>query len=175
MRRSAALFSLFIFASATMAEAQPASPSRPATPAIKEGSRVQLEYTLSEASGEVLDSNKGGEPLTYVQGHQQLIPGLERALAGMRAGEAKRVTVAPEDAYGPVNPKAETEVPKDKIPPAALTVGTELTAQNSAGQTRRVRVKEVRERTVLLDLNHPLAGKTLHFDVRVLAVEPPAK
>jgi FKBP-type peptidyl-prolyl cis-trans isomerase SlyD len=175
MRRSATLLSLFILASATMAEAQPASQAGPATPAITEGSRVQLEYTLSEATGEVLDSNKGGDPLRYVQGHRQLVPGLERALAGMRAGEAKRVTVAPEDAYGPVDPKAEAEVPKENIPPAALTVGTELTAQNSTGQTRRVRVKEIRERTVLLDLNHPLAGKTLYFDVRVLAVEPPAK
>jgi FKBP-type peptidyl-prolyl cis-trans isomerase SlyD len=173
MRRSTVLLSLFILASAMTAEAQPATPSTPATPAIKEGSRVQLEYTLSEASGEVLDSNTGGDALTYVQGQQQLIPGLERALAGMRAGEAKRVTVAPAEAYGPVDPKAETEVPKEQIPPAALTVGTALTARNSTGQTRVVRVKEVRERTVLLDLNHPLAGKTLYFDVRVLGVQPP--
>jgi FKBP-type peptidyl-prolyl cis-trans isomerase SlyD len=158
--------------------AQPTSPpgSAPAaSPAIVDGSRVQLEYTLKEASGEVLDSNKGGTPLTYVQGEHKIMPVIERALQGMRTGEEKQVTVPPEDGYGAVDPGAQTEVPKNAVPPAAHTVGSQLTAETSSGQTRLVRVKEIKEDTVVLDLNHPLAGKTLQIDVRVLGVEPPAK
>jgi FKBP-type peptidyl-prolyl cis-trans isomerase SlyD len=142
-------------------------------PAIEDGSRVSLEYTLTDDEGKVLDSNRGRDPLTYVQGESQIVPGLEKALAGMHSGEQKQVTVAPGDGYGEVDPSAVAEVPKDMIPADALTVGTELVARNSRGTTRLVRVKEVKDATVVLDLNHPLAGKTLHFDVKVMAVEPP--
>ncbi|OGB96413.1 MAG: hypothetical protein A2Z31_08535, partial [candidate division NC10 bacterium RBG_16_65_8] len=125
--------------------------------------------------GEVRDSNKGGEPLTFIHGQRQIIRGLEKALEGMRAGEEKKVTVEAADAYGKVNPAAVAEVPKERIPATALTVGTELLAQDSSGRTRTVRVKEIKEQTVVIDMNHPLAGKTLVFDVKVLSVEPPSK
>jgi FKBP-type peptidyl-prolyl cis-trans isomerase SlyD len=173
-----AMSSALVFLSTTPIWAQPASPpaSTPAaSPAIVDGSRVQLEYTLKEVSGEVLDSNKGGTPLIYVQGEHKIMPVIERALQGMRTGEEKQVTVPPEDGYGAVDPGAQTEVPKHAVPPAALTVGSQLTAETSSGQTRLVRVKEIKEETVVLDLNHPLAGKTLQVDVRVLGVDPPAK
>jgi len=146
-----------------------------ASPAIENGAKVQLEYTLKDDGGKVLDSNKGKEPLTYTQGQKQIIPGLEQALGGMRAGEEKKVTIKPVDAYGEVNPNAVTEVPKEMLPPDALKVGTELVAQSQAGDRRIVRIKEVKEKTVVIDLNHPLAGKTLFFDVKVLVVEPPKK
>jgi FKBP-type peptidyl-prolyl cis-trans isomerase SlyD len=136
---------------------------------------VQLEYTLADESGKVLDSNKGGEPLTFTQGQQEIIAGLEQALDGMRAGEEKKVTLKPADAYGEVDPAAVTEVPKEQIPADALKVGTELVAQNQNGERRSVRIKEIKEGSVIIDLNHPLAGKTLVFDVKVLSVEPPAK
>jgi FKBP-type peptidyl-prolyl cis-trans isomerase SlyD len=157
--------------------AQDKVPEKPmaAPPAIENGSTVHIEYTLKEDSGKVLDTNKGQQPLTYRQGEGQMIPGLETALGGMRAGETKQVTVAPADAYGAVDPAAQTEVPKELIPASALTPGTELVARGKGGQKRVVRVKEVKDKTVVLDLNHPLAGKTLHFDVKVLKVEPPAK
>jgi FKBP-type peptidyl-prolyl cis-trans isomerase SlyD len=93
----------------------------------------------------------------------------------MRAGEAKRVEIPPADAYGVVDPTAEREVPKDAIPPEGRHVGAQLTAKTAAGETRYVRVKEVKEGTVVLDLNHPLAGKTLYFDVRILEVAPPSR
>ena len=144
-------------------------------PAIEIGSKVELEYTLTDDGGTVLDSNKGAEPLTYTQGEQQIIPGLEKALNGMHAGEAKKVTIPPADAYGEVNPAAVAEVPKDRIPSDALTVGKELVARNQGGESRTVRIKEIREKTVVIDLNHPLAGKTLIFDVKVVRVAPPAK
>lgn len=146
-----------------------------ASPAIEDGSKVELEYTLTDDGGSVLDSNKGAEPLTYTQGQQQIIPGLEKALTGMHAGEAKKVTIPPADAYGEVNPAAVAEVPKDRIPPDALTVGKELVARNQGGESRTVRIKEIREKTVVIDLNHPLAGKTLVFDVKVVGVAPPVK
>ena len=157
----------------TAAEAQ--EKDKAVSPAIENGAKVQLEYTLKDDGGKVLDSNKGRDPLTYTQGQKQIIPGLEQALSGMRAGDEKKVTVKPADAYGEVNPNAVTEVPKEMLPPDALKVGTELVAQSQGGDRRIVRIKEVREQTVVIDLNHPLAGKTLFFDVKVLGVESPKK
>lgn len=155
-----------------LAHAQSTEPSP--TPAIGNGSTVRLEYTLTNDAGVVLDSNKGRGPLTYTQGEQQIIPGLERALIGMHTGEEKQVVVKAEDAYGPIDPRAETEVPKEMLPADALTVGTRLVARSPDGETRLVRVKEVKESTVVIDLNHPLAGMTLHFAVKVLGIDAPA-
>ncbi|HYL81307.1 MAG TPA: peptidylprolyl isomerase [Candidatus Acidoferrum sp.] len=146
-----------------------------AGPAIENGSKVELEYTLTDDGGTVLNSNKGADPLTYTQGEQQIIPGLEKALNGMHAGEGKKVTIPPAEAYGEVNPAAVAEVPKDRIPSDALKVGEELVARSSSGESRTVRIKEIREKTVVIDLNHPLAGKTLTFDVKVVGVAPPSK
>jgi len=161
-------------APAAPAPATPA-PATPTTgaPAIEDGSTVQLEYTLSDDAGAVIDTNKGGAPLTYTHGERQIIPGLEKQLSGMHAGEQKHVVLKPEDGYGPVNPSAETEVPKDMLPPDSLTVGAHLMARNAQGEGRPVTIKEIKETTVVLDLNHPLAGKTLVFDIKVLDVAPP--
>jgi FKBP-type peptidyl-prolyl cis-trans isomerase SlyD len=143
--------------------------------AIQNGSTVQLEYTLKDNSGTLLDSNIGETPLTYVQGEQQIIPGLEKALHGMRAGDEKHVVVGPEGGYGDANPAATAKVRKESLPEGALTIGTQLMAKSSKGTTNLVRVKEIKGHTVVLDLNHPLAGKTLYFDVKILNVEAPAK
>jgi FKBP-type peptidyl-prolyl cis-trans isomerase SlyD len=144
----------------------------PATFAIKEGSRVRIEYTLTDDVGKVLDTNKGEEPFTYTQGAREIVPGLESALAGLRAGDAKKVTVKPEDGYGNVDPKAEIEIGRERVPPD-VKVGSELTGRTANGHTRPVRVKEIKDKSVVLDLNHPLAGKTLLFDVRILNVDGP--
>jgi FKBP-type peptidyl-prolyl cis-trans isomerase SlyD len=150
------------------------TPAPPASgPAIEEGSAVSVEYTLKDDSGAVLDSNKGRDPLTFTQGKHQIIPGLEKALSGMRVGEEKKVTVAPAEGYGEVDPRAITEVPKDAVPAHAQVEGMQLVARSADGRTRLVRVKEVRDTTVLIDMNHPLAGKILHFDIRIIRVEPP--
>jgi FKBP-type peptidyl-prolyl cis-trans isomerase SlyD len=143
----------------------------PAKGAIQNGSSVSLEYTLKDDSGQVLDSNKGKAPLTFTQGHRQIIPGLERELLGMRSGEEKHVVVKPEDGYGEVLPSAQTEVPKNVIPKEGLKVGARLAARSGSGEVRPVVVKEIKETTVVLDLNHPLAGKTLYFDVKILGVQ----
>ena len=144
----------------------------PASPVIKDGSRVKLEYTLTDDAGKVLDSNKGEEPFAYTQGARQIVPGLESALAGLRAGDVKTVTVKPEDGYGKIDPKAQIEVGRERVP-ADVKVGSQLTGRAASGETRAVRVKEIKDNSVVLDLNHPLAGKTLVFDVRILSVDGP--
>jgi FKBP-type peptidyl-prolyl cis-trans isomerase SlyD len=146
----------------------------PAPGGVRTGATVSLEYTLKDEGGQVLDTNKGGAPLVFVQGQQQIIPGLERELIGMRPGEEKKVVVKPEDAYGEMVPGALQEVPKEAIPQEALKVGTTLSARSGSGETRPVVVREIKETTVVVDFNHPLAGKTLYFDVKVLGVQSPA-
>jgi FKBP-type peptidyl-prolyl cis-trans isomerase SlyD len=160
-----------LLSSTAFAQTPAPAPDKPG--AVQTGSSVSIEYTLKDEVGQVLDTNKGKSPLVFTQGQQQIIPGLEREMIGMRAGEEKKVVVKPEDAYGPVVPNAQTEVPKDAIPKEGLKVGTALMARSGSGETRPVVVKEIKDSTVVLDLNHPLAGKTLFFDVKVLGVEPP--
>jgi len=142
---------------------------------IREGSQVALEYTLSDETGAVIESNKGKEPLSYIHGKSQIIPGLEKELSGMKAGEEKKIQVKPEDGYGPVNPNAFQEIPKDKLPPEALKVGTMLMAQGSQGQGIPARVHEIKDTTVIMDFNHPMAGKTLSFDVKISEIKTPQK
>jgi len=140
---------------------------------VRNGSVVSLQYTLTGEDGKVIESNKGKQPLKYTQGQNQIVPGLERELEGMKVGGEKRVKVKPEDAYGPVNQNAFQEFPKEKIPPDGLKVGAVLMAQGPQGESIPVRVHEIKEKTVVLDLNHPLAGKTLTFDVKIMDIQPP--
>ena len=116
----AVVFLLLVTVSAVAQEAKPAS-------AIEAGSRVSLEYTLTDAEGTVLDSSQGRAPLSYTHGKQQIIPGLEKVLTGMHVGETRKVTVAPADAYGEVDSQAVIEVPKDDVP-EGIAVGTQLFA-----------------------------------------------
>jgi FKBP-type peptidyl-prolyl cis-trans isomerase SlyD len=141
---------------------------------VKDGTVVSLQYTLSGEDGKTIESNKGKEPLKYTQGSHQIVPGLEKGLAGMKMGEEKRVKVTPEEGYGPVDPKGFQEFPKEKIPSEGLKVGSVLMAKGPQGQQVPVRVHEIKEKTVVLDLNHPMAGKTLVFDVKVLDIQPAA-
>src|SRR5262247_2441208 len=126
MTRSLPLVALFALSIPLAAWAQASAPavpgatqSAPTMPmtgsaaAIEQGSTVRLEYTLSDDAGKLLDTNKGQEPLTYTQGGQQLVAGLEKQLVGMHAGDQKRVVLKPEDAFGTVDPQAKTEVPKE--------------------------------------------------------------
>jgi len=136
--------------------------------AISDGKTVGFEYTLSLSDGTVVESNVGGDAFTYVQGGQQILPALEAALVGLAVDDTKEVTLAPEDAYGPVNPQAFQEIPIDQIPEDARVVGSILGAEGYDGP---IRVHEVREETVLLDFNNPLAGKTLTFDIRIVSLQ----
>ena len=143
---------------------------------VMDGAVVSLQYTLSGEDGKTIESNKGREPLKYTQGAKQIIPGLEKGVMGMKVGEEKRVKVKPEDGYGSINDKAFHEFPKEKIPAESLKVGAVLVARGPKGQSVPARVHQIKEKTVVVDMNHPMAGKTLVFDVKILdiqAVAPP--
>ena len=133
---------------------------------IADGMKVSLEYTLTLPDKSVADSNVGQEPITFLQGAHEIVPGLEKALDGMKAGQKRRIDVAAQDAYGPYNNKLRQSIDKDKLP-KDVKVGDILQASDN----RLVKVLEVNEKKVLIDLNHPLAGKMLTFDVNILKVE----
>ena len=138
---------------------------------VTNGKKVSIEYTLHLKDGTFVESNAGKEPFTYKQGAHQIIPGLEKGIAGLKAGDKKHIEVSPAEGYGEVNPKAFTEIEKNRLPKDALKVGTMLGVRGENGMMRRAWVHEIKESTVVLDFNHPLAGKTLVFDIKVLKVE----
>lgn len=137
---------------------------------VSNGKQVTLEYTLKLDDQSVVDTNVGKEPLKVTQGGHQIIPGVEKALDGMTIGEKKKFTVAPADGYGTVDPKAFQEVDKNLVPADSRKVGTQLEGKTADGQKVFPRITEVKNETIVLDFNHPLAGKTLYFDVKVLDV-----
>lgn len=133
---------------------------------IKEGSKVKFDYTLT-VDGKVTDTSAGRGPLEYVHGAGHIIPGLEKELLGMKVGDKKTVKVAPEEGYGLVLEEAIRRVPKEAIGGAEnLKVGDMVGASNE-GHTFRAVVKEITDKEVVLDFNHPLAGKELNFDVEI--------
>ena len=138
---------------------------------IENGMHVSLEYTLKLDDETVVDSNVGEPPWTYTQGAGEMIPGVEKGVVGMKVGETKDITVSPEDGFGEVFPEAIREVPKGEIPEGAMQLGAELQGQGPSGEVIRARVTEIRDETVMVDFNHPLAGQTLHFSVKVVDVE----
>lgn len=142
---------------------------------VSSGAQVSLEYTLKLADKTVLESNVGKEPMTYTQGAHEIVPGLEKAMEGLAVGDKKHVEVKPVDGYGDVDPKAFQEVKKSQIPESAWKVGAQLEAKNPGGESMFPRVTEVKSETIVLDFNHPLAGKTLFFDIKVLDIRPGAK
>lgn len=138
---------------------------------ITAGKKISIEYTLTLENKEVVDTNVGSQPLTYVHGSDQIIPGLEKAMEGMKIGDSKHVTVKPEDGYGPVIQEAIVEVSQDQLPPDAWKVGAQLQGQGPGGQTLRGQVTEIKDDKAIIDFNHPLAGKTLFFEVKVLDIQ----
>ncbi|HEX8706299.1 MAG TPA: peptidylprolyl isomerase [Myxococcaceae bacterium] len=132
---------------------------------------VELEYSLHLGDGQVIDSSEPGKPLSYLHGRGQIVPGLEGALEGLDVGEAKKVVVAPAQGYGEHDARGLQEVPRTMFPAnAELSPGMRLAAQTDGGEVIPIGIHEVKGQTVIVDLNHPLAGKTLHFDVTVRGV-----
>lgn len=137
---------------------------------VAENSVVLIHYTLTNDQGEVLDSSSGGEPLAYLHGSGNIIPGLERALEGKQAGDKLVVKVAPADGYGERNDSLIQQVPKRAFQGVAqIQPGMSFTAQSSQGPMQ-VTVTAVAGDMVTVDGNHPLAGETLNFDVEVAEV-----
>jgi FKBP-type peptidyl-prolyl cis-trans isomerase SlyD len=139
--------------------------------AVSPGTQVSIEYTLKLDDKNVFDTNVGADPLTFVHGSRQIVPGLEKALEGMKVGESKQVIVQPEEGYGIVHNEAFLELEKEKIPNEARQVGARVQGSTGDGQMVTARVAEIKDATVVLDFNHPLAGKTLYFDVKILNIK----
>jgi len=130
---------------------------------------VTINYTLKNDAGEVLDSSEGKEPLTYLHGEGNIVPGLEAALEGKAVGDKVAVTLSPEQAYGQRDEKAIRNVPRRKLPKGNVQVGTRFQMQTEAGVVIGT-VLALRGDYVTVDANHPLAGQTLHFDVSVVEI-----
>ncbi len=130
---------------------------------------VSLDYTLRLDDGEVIDSSDGREPLEYLQGHGQIIPGLENELYGMAVGEEKSVTVSPGDGYGDYDDSRLQQVPLDAFPEGMeLEEGMSVRMRDSnSGQLFDAYIDEIGDDAVTLDFNHPLAGETLYFEVKI--------
>lgn len=138
---------------------------------IENGDSVSIEYTLKLDDGTTVDTNVGEDPLTYTQGSSEILPMLESALLGLAVGDSKEVKLTAEQGYGPVDPAGFQEVEISMVPEDARTVGTMLVASAPDGQQQPIKVHEVKEETVVLDFNHPLAGQALNFDVKVLSIQ----
>ena len=136
---------------------------------ISQGAQVALEFTASLDDQTVIGSN-ADEPLVFTQGSGEIFPAIEQAIEGMRVGETKQVALTAEQAYGVVNPDAIQQVKKSRIPAQACHVGGEFEAEGAEGACARV--VEVFDDVVTVDFNHPLAGKSLCFAVKVLDVKP---
>jgi FKBP-type peptidyl-prolyl cis-trans isomerase SlyD len=133
---------------------------------------VSMEYTL-QVEGKVMDTSEGHEPLEFIQGQGHIIPGLEQALYGMAIGESKSVVVGAKERYGEVDAAAFMDVPRGEFPPdVPAAVGTELELRDKSGQAVYARIQTVADDNIRLDMNHPLAGKELHFDVTIAALRP---
>jgi FKBP-type peptidyl-prolyl cis-trans isomerase SlyD len=138
---------------------------------IEKGKTVSFEYTLTLEDNKVIDTNVGSEPLTFTHGSSQIIPGLEDQMTGMKTGDSKKITVKPEDGYGPVLHEAIIELKAEQVPENSRKVGAMLQTKSPDGLIVRGIISEIDEKKATIDLNHPLAGKTLIFDVKVLDIK----
>ncbi len=139
--------------------------------AIENGKKVTFHYTLT-VEDQIIQTSEGNEPLAYTHGSGEIIPGLAMEMEGMKEGEEKNVVVAAENAYGAVNPEAFKEVPLSSLPDG-LEPKKDMTLQGKTpeGKDVLVRISDVKEESIVIDLNHPLAGKDLTFDVKVVSIE----
>jgi len=137
-------------------------------PIVEKDIVVTLDYTLKVAD-EVVDTSKGGDPIVFLQGHGQIIPGLESALYGMSIGDSKNVHVSPKQGYGDVDEKAFSVIPRDEFPSdIPLEPGVGLRLRDEEGEVVDAQIASVDAENVRLDFNHPLAGKDLQFSVTVV-------
>lgn len=139
--------------------------------AVENGKKVAFHFTLT-VDEKVIQTSEGKEPMAYTHGSGQIIPGLAAEIEGMNEGEEKSIMVSAQNAYGEANPEAFKELPKSSLP-EGLTPENEMMLQISTpeGQTIPARISEVKEESIVIDMNHPLAGKDLQFDIKVVSIE----
>jgi FKBP-type peptidyl-prolyl cis-trans isomerase SlyD len=139
---------------------------------VDDGQVVSMDYVLL-VDGKVIDSSEAGKPLQFIQGMGHIIPGLEHELYDMKIGENKKVVVLPKDGYGEVDAEAFMDVPRDSFPAnVPLEKGTELELREQSGHTMLARIDTISDENIRLNMNHPLAGKELHFDVKIAGLRP---
>jgi peptidylprolyl isomerase len=142
---------------------------------VKNGDKVKVHYHGKLRNGEVFDSSQGREPLEFTVGSGQVIKGFDQGVMGMQPGDKKTVEIDVADAYGEKQQEMLIEFPKTQFPPDMNPEeGMQLMMNNGAGQSFPVTIAEVREESVILDANHPLAGQDLIFDLELVSIEPPA-
>jgi len=138
---------------------------------VKDNDKVSVHYTGTLQDGEVFDSSKDREPLSFTVGEGQMIPGFENAVKGMALNEKKSVTISPDDAYGEQRPEMVQKISKTQLPPDLNPqVGQQLASQLPSGEQIIVTVKEITEEDITIDANHPLAGKELTFEIEVVEI-----
>ncbi|AUC77501.1 peptidylprolyl isomerase [Olleya sp. Bg11-27] len=139
---------------------------------VKENSAVKVNYTGKLSDGQIFDSSEGKEPIEFTLGQGQLIPGFEKGLIDMKLNEKKTITIAKEEAYGDINEALRQEVSKTDLPQDMKPeVGMGLVSKAPDGRETNLLVVEVKEDTIVLDANHPLAGKDLIFDLEVVEIK----
>jgi FKBP-type peptidyl-prolyl cis-trans isomerase 2 len=137
----------------------------------KDGDTVKVHYTGTLENGEVFDTSKEKEPLEFQLGQGQLIPGFEKAVIGMSEGDSTTVDIPSDEAYGEVREDLIINVPKNQLPDdVEPQVGMQLQVNQQNGQPIPVRITEIKEEELILDANHPLAGKDLTFEIELLEV-----
>lgn len=138
---------------------------------IGPGTWVQIQYEMRDGRGNLLEATE--EPVEFVYGYGDLVPGLEGALEGLSQGEAVNITIPPEDAYGTRDEANVFEVDREEFPEdSTLEIGSEFVAEGEDGTALTMRVTEIQDEYVVVDANHPLAGETLNVQVRIQKVRP---
>lgn len=144
--------------------------------AVKSGDKIRVHYHGRLNNGETFDSSNGREPLEFTVGSGQVIKGFDDGVLGMQVGEKKTVNIPVQDAYGEKSDDMIIEFERDQFPPDMKPeTGMQLMMNNGQGQSFPVIVREVREETVLLDANHPLAGEDLTFDLELVDITPTSR
>ena len=137
----------------------------------KTGDTVRIHYTGTLEDGTEFDSSRGREPLEFSLGDGQVIPGFDSAVEGMAVGEAKSVTIEPDQAYGARHEQLVQDVPKTALPEdVEATVGMQLQSQSPDGQVMLFVIAAISDDTITVDGNHPLAGQTLNFDIELVEI-----
>jgi FKBP-type peptidyl-prolyl cis-trans isomerase 2 len=137
---------------------------------IENGKQVAIEYSVFSDDNTQIDTNVGKDPLVFLFGSHQILPALEEALRGLEVGDSKKVTLNPDSAYGDINPQAYKKVEAKLIPEDLRFEGALLIVSDEQFGEMLIRVDSLDGEQVVLDFNHPLAGKTLKFDVKVLDI-----
>lgn len=154
-----------------MAKKETKEVSKNVTDKVKSGDKVTVHYTGKLSDGTKFDSSEGRAPLTFTNGAGQVIPGFEKAVEGMKVKDKKNFTIPSHEAYGPVIKELVLEIPRERLPPQPdPQVGMQLIMKGPQGQQIPAMITKVEQSKVTIDMNHPLAGKDLNFDIEIVGI-----